>query len=90
MINTYRTKPCEIEAMEFTRESYNDIVIFTNNKAKGLIVEKCINGKAYCKIETLEGDMVATEGDFIIKGLRGEFYPCKPDVFHKKYEVISQ
>lgn len=89
MINKYRTKSCEIEAIEFTRQNYNDVVGFTDNKAKDLIIERCINGKAYCKIETLEGDMVATEGDFIIKGLRGEFYPCKPDVFNKKYEVIS-
>lgn len=89
MVKRYRTKPCEIEAIEFTRESYNEVVSFTDNKAKDLIVEKCINGKAYCKIETLEGDMIATEGDFIIKGLRGEFYPCNPDVFKKKYEVIK-
>ena len=41
------------------------------------------------KVEkTLEGDMMASVGDFIIKGLIGEFYPCKPDVFHKKYEEV--
>lgn len=90
MINKYRTKPCEIEAIEFTRESYNEVVNFTNGKAKDMIIERCLNGKAYCKIETLEGDMIATEGDFIIKGLRGEFYPCKPDVFNKKYELVTR
>lgn len=37
-------------------------------------------------IKTLEGDMVASTGDYIIRGLRGEYYPCKPDVFQKKYE----
>ena len=42
------------------------------------------------KIKTLEGDMQASEGDYIIKGLRGEFYPCKPDVFEKKYELSEQ
>lgn len=89
MVKRYKTKPCEIEAIEFIRESYIDVINFTDNKAKDLIVENCIDGKAYCKIETLEGDMMATEGDFIIKGLRGEFYPCKPDVFKKKYEVIK-
>ncbi len=36
-----------------------------------------------------KGYMEARTGDFIIKGLRGEFYPCKPDVFHKKYEEIK-
>jgi len=38
------------------------------------------------KIKTLEGVMTASTGDFIIKGVNGEFYPCKPDVFHKTYE----
>ena len=37
-------------------------------------------------IETLEGNMSATIGDYIIKGLAGEFYPCKPDIFHKSYD----
>lgn len=40
-------------------------------------------------IRTLEGNMKANIGDFIIRGLRGEYYPCKPDVFKKKYEVIE-
>lgn len=41
-------------------------------------------------IKTLEGPMLASENDYIIKGLRGEFYPCKPDVFKKKYELIAE
>ena len=41
------------------------------------------------EIKTLEGNMRADEGDYIIKGLRGEFYPCKPDVFEKKYEEVE-
>ena len=43
-----------------------------------------------CKIHTLKGIMVASEYDYIIKGLKGEFYPCKPDVFEKKYELSEQ
>ena len=42
------------------------------------------------KIKTLEGEMLANEGDYIIKGLCGEFYPCKPEVFEKKYEVLVE
>ena len=42
--------------------------------------------EAYCLIETLEGTMRGDGGDYIIKGLKGELYPCKPDVFEKKYE----
>jgi len=40
-------------------------------------------------IETLEGDMKANKGDWIIKGLSGEFYPCKSDIFEKSYEIIK-
>lgn len=40
-------------------------------------------------IETLEGSMTASPGDWIIKGVEGEFYPCKPDIFRKTYEVAT-
>jgi hypothetical protein len=39
-------------------------------------------------IETLEGNMTASKGDYIIKGIKGEFYPCKPDIFELTYEKI--
>lgn len=41
------------------------------------------------KIETLEGVMKASVGDYIIKGVNGEFYPCKPDIFNKTYEEVK-
>lgn len=85
----YRTKPCEIEAIKFTRDNWKEIQNFTNGKARNITIERCPNGRCYCYVDTLEGVMHATEGDFIIKGLRGEFYPCKTDVFHKKYELIN-
>jgi hypothetical protein len=40
-------------------------------------------------IETLEGNMLASKGDYIIKGVKGEFYPCKPDIFELTYEKID-
>ena len=45
---------------------------------------------AWCEIKTLEGIMVAKTGDYIIRGVEGEIYPCKPDIFEKTYEVASQ
>lgn len=42
----------------------------------------------YLKIETLEGIMKVSVGDYIIKGVNGEFYPCKPDIFEKTYERV--
>jgi hypothetical protein len=40
-------------------------------------------------IHTLEGNMIASVGDWIIKGVKGEFYPCKPDIFESTYEEVN-
>lgn len=88
MIKRYKTKPCEIEAIQFTKENWKEIQNFTNGEAKNFFITQ--DKEACCEVVTLEGTMIATEGDYIIRGLRGEYYPCKPDVFEKKYEVIEQ
>lgn len=75
----FRTKPCEIEAMKWTGRNVAEIMRFVKN-------ESAIITNGVLIIKTLEGDMVASTGDYIIRGLRGEYYPCKPDVFQKKYE----
>ena len=85
----YKTKPCEIGAIQFTRDNWKEIQAFTDGKARNITTERTPDGKIYCYIDTLEGAMQAIEGDYIIKGLRGEFYPCKPDVFEKKYELVE-
>ncbi|MGU8698410.1 hypothetical protein [Clostridium perfringens] len=41
-------------------------------------------------IHTLEGDMLATKGDYIITGINGEKYPCKPDIFEKTYQLLDE
>lgn len=75
----FRTKPCEIEAVQWTGENLTEILRFANTQnidiTSGVLI-----------IKTLEGYMKASVGDYIIRGLRGEYYPCKPDIFHKKYE----
>ena len=75
----FRTKPCEIEAVQWTGRNVVEIMRFVKN-------ESAIITNGVLIIKTLEGDMVASTGDYIIRGLRGEYYPCKPDVFHTKYE----
>lgn len=92
MIKRYKTKPCEIEAIQWTGSNLKEVLEFANNK----IIYNEITAKGSgellgyeISIKTLEGIMLAGKGDFIIKGLRGEFYPCKPYVFKKKYEVIK-
>ena len=91
----YKTKPCEIEAIQWNGLNLEEIKAFVG---ESLIYDICDTawevGKGrphvLMKIKTLEGDMQTSEGDYIIKGLRGEFYPCKPDVFEKKYELSEQ
>lgn len=87
-IKRYKTKPCEIEAIEWTGDNFEEIAEFTNHTAAMMLM---YSSRRYeLIIKTLEDYMIASVGDFIIKGLKGEFYPCKPDVFHKKYEEIKQ
>ena len=85
----YRKKPVEIEAIQFTRDNFDEIVKFTNGKAENFTIERCLNGKCFCEIPTLEGVMTANEKDYIIKGVNGEFYPCKSDIFEKTYEKVD-
>jgi len=78
----YRKKPGVIEAMEFTPETGPAVWEWADSKPM-----KDADGDVYAlRIFTLEGDMKANFGDFIIKGVNGEFYPCKPDIFAKTYE----
>ena len=81
MIRRYKTKPCEIEAIQWTGYNEKQVCDFVKDK-------HFVSWDGDLMIVTLEGEMRASIGDYIIKGLRGEFYPCKPDVFAKKYELI--
>lgn len=75
----YRKKPVVIEAMQCTYENVPAILAWVGSSAR-LVSEGAV------AIDTLEGEMWATEGDFVIKGIKGEFYPCKPDIFQATYE----
>ena len=80
-MNKYRKKPVVIEAIQWTGKNIWDVRKFVGNKASDF------NGKF--NIRTLEGTMSASIGDFIIKGVHGEFYPCKPDIFSETYEAVG-
>ena len=81
----YRKKPVVIEAMLLTEENGHLVWEWADSKPL-----KDMDGKVYgLRIFTLEGDMKADFGDYIIKGVSGEFYPCKPDIFEKTYEFVS-
>lgn len=78
----YKTKPCEIEAIQWTGKNIIELLDWGQGKILWNDVDDLF-------IDTLKGRMKANINDYIIKGLRGEFYPCKPDVFEKKYEKIK-
>jgi hypothetical protein len=72
--------PVEIEAIQWTGKNINEIFQFTGSQEIG---EDFLSSEL--TIDTLEGKMTATKGDWIIKGVKGEFYPCKPDIFELTY-----
>lgn len=76
----YRKKPVVIEAVQWTGHNISEICKFTDRDVNHLL--SC--GELY--IKTLEGVHHASVGDYIIKGVKGEFYPCKPDIFAQTYE----
>jgi len=85
----YRKRQLEIEAVKWNGYNLDEIKRFTGNNANVKYDEKDGEVVADLFIHTLEGDMHASKGDYIIKGIKGEFYPCKPDVFTKTYEEVK-
>jgi hypothetical protein len=84
----YRKKPVIIQAVQFDG-NYRCLDIFSINEVKDFIIGLDENKDVCIKIPTLEGLMTASIGDYIIRGVKGEYYPCKPDVFEMTYEKIN-
>lgn len=85
----YRKKPVVIEAIQYLREKNISEIIdwFRENNSERKLGYNPETNEYY--IETLEGAHIVTKGDYIIKGIKGEFYPCKPDIFEATYEKIE-
>ena len=81
----YRKKPVVIEAIQFNNITeptvYERIEEWSDGKVKRAYTEMYI--------DTLEGRMQVESGDWVIKGIKGEFYPCKPDIFEATYEAVK-
>lgn len=76
----YRKKPVVIEAEQY---------FFVGNPTPHPMVKQQLTSLGLRHyIPTLEGEMAVSEGDYIIKGVKGEFYPCKPDIFEMTYEAV--
>ena len=80
-VKKYRKKPVVIEAIEWTGDNKNEVMNFAGRYSYKVKNESL-------KIFTLEGTMKASVGDMIIKGIQGEFYPIKPDIFKATYEEL--
>jgi hypothetical protein len=83
----YKSKPVEIEAIRLNHKNLESIWNWMGDK----YTSHGTHGNEQTltlPIETLEGTMTANEGDWIIKGTEGEFYPCKDSVFKRKYEAL--
>jgi hypothetical protein len=82
----YRKKPVVIQAVQWTGENRDEIFKFCSECHFNVDFHTV---KANLIIRTLEGDMQASVNDYVIKGVNGEFYACKPDVFKKTYEFVT-
>jgi len=83
----YRKKPVVIEAHLLTESNLDFVETWCKGSIKGTFLpasERCID------IQTLEGEMRADVGDYVIKGIKGEFYPCKADIFEASYDFVSE
>lgn len=101
MIKKYRKKPVEIEAIQlkdFKQATVRNCLVFMGQTVNTNCMMASDRFDEYCSmlkhqsglfIETLEGRMLASEGDYIIKGIDGEFYPCKPDIFKRTYDEVE-
>jgi hypothetical protein len=96
----YRKLPVEIEAIRLGWDTWRDICdfvskeafdrgVYLDDKTFEILPEGKTSNTMGLIIKTLEGNHLARQGDYIIKGVNGEFYPCKPDIFEKTYEKVE-
>jgi hypothetical protein len=81
----YIKRPIEIEAIQFFTENIEEAMSFL-----GDFPYKYVASEGMLILSTLEGEMLVRYGDFIIKGIYGEFYPCKPDIFKDSYQEVKK
>lgn len=87
MIKNFVKKPVVVQAIQWNGHNFQEIVDFVG--IHNLRIQENLNSPNLI-IYTLEGDHYASIGDWIIRGIKGEFYPCKPDIFEKTYEEVKE
>lgn len=96
----YRKKPVVVDVIRWTGKNVMEIIDFAGEDFRNFafrteyypkkILDMANDGRLDMFIETLEGEMKASIGDYIIRGVDGEYYPCKPDIFEKTYERVEE
>lgn len=96
MIKAYTKLPVEVQAVQWTGENIEEIEEFVGDCCTVVryiydkdVYKDCQPDRTYLFIHTLEGDYRALVGDYIIRGVKGEFYPCKPDIFEQTYKEVK-
>ncbi|MBB6601806.1 hypothetical protein HW432_05865 [Bacillus pumilus] len=86
----YRKKPVVVEAIQYdgSQDSYDKLRGFCGDIVGNWL--DSFTNISVIYIQTLEGNLIVSPNDYVIKGVKGEFYPCKPDVFQQTYEPIYQ
>jgi hypothetical protein len=82
----YRKKPIVVDAVQWTLNNIEEMMSFIGEPT----IWGYVKDTHELRISTLEGVMTASVGDYIIRGVKGEFYPCKPDIFEATYEPVNK
>lgn len=89
----FRKKPVVIEAVQWNGKNFDEVMNFMKefhgSKLNYENAEEAALNSGKLFVVTLEGIMEASNKDWIIKGINGEFYPCKPDIFEKTYDIVN-
>lgn len=87
----FRKKPVVIEAVQMTKQMRNDLGPFPDWALPFLVASRTgkIENSEVVVVKTLEGDMTVSDNDWIIRGVKGEVYPCRPDIFEATYDRVD-
>jgi hypothetical protein len=90
-MGTYRKKPVEIEAVLWTGENWNEVVEFVRATGKPEDFAKVVYDQSshLLLVSTLEGRVRCSMGDWLLRGVKGEYYPCRADIFEATYDEVS-
>ena len=84
----FRKKPVVIEAIQWDGHNLKECFAFLGDSYGGHMAERHNGGRNEITVKTLEGKHIASEGDWLIRGVKGEFYPCKSDIFAATYDAV--